>query len=190
MLPLWFTSVCLLESFVNVPVTVSTIHGSAIVKVLRAQYGFDLEGPGVAGTDELHRTNEGKAIGIVEIGLELCRVTDRAVPRSLHELLLPVNDGTTFAKEMLHMSMQPKENRDALIGLSWAFMELHEAMCTMAVDVLSSDSMSALQGIAKRERDGLMICLRETELDEERQASIKTGCDIGRANIMASFETS
>ncbi|KAK3072337.1 hypothetical protein LTS18_014656, partial [Coniosporium uncinatum] len=70
LLPLWFVSGCLLECFPNVPARVSDKSGCAIVRILRAQYGFPEDDDGVAGMDELHRTNKGKAIGLIELGLE------------------------------------------------------------------------------------------------------------------------
>lgn len=71
-LPLWFTSSTLLESLPSVPVHAADTFGSAIVCVLRAQTGFDIEGLGVAGMDEVRRTNDGQAIGIIELGFEMC----------------------------------------------------------------------------------------------------------------------
>lgn len=184
-LPMWFASSSLLESFVNVPVAVSTALGSAIVKILRAQYGFDIEGPGVAGTDESTRTNEGKAIGLVEIGLDICQIQNLGMPKTLHEVLELDNGEDEFAKDLLRLSMSPKVNDAFLIGLTWAFMELHEVMAQMAQDWLSQETITTLRGIAKRERDSLLTCLHETKLDSQYQSKIKMGCEVGRSRITA-----
>jgi hypothetical protein len=64
-LPLWFTSSTLLESLPSVPVRAADAFGSAIVRVLRAQTGFDIEGLGVAGMDEVRRTDDGQALRCV-----------------------------------------------------------------------------------------------------------------------------
>jgi len=187
-LPLWFASGCLLESFVNVPATVSTSVGAAIIKILRAQFGFDLEGPGVAGTDELRRTNEGKAIGLVEVGLEICQAQNLDMPKNLREILTLSDEEAEFARGLLELSMRPKANGGFLIGLTWAFMELHEVTARISTKRLSPATITALQGIAKRERDALMICLHETRLDEDYQTRIRIGCEAGRTRIMAILE--
>jgi phage terminase Nu1 subunit (DNA packaging protein) len=68
LLPLWFAHPCLLERFVCVPARTTSLAACAVVRLLRAQAGFDIEGPGVAGMDEVRRTDAG---GLVELGLEM-----------------------------------------------------------------------------------------------------------------------
>ncbi|KAA8625316.1 hypothetical protein PtrSN002B_007654 [Pyrenophora tritici-repentis] len=113
-LPLWFSSQSLLEGLPTVPVRAATPFGSAIIRVLRAQYGFSSEGLGVAGMDEVYRTDSGEAIGIVE-ALALGNTETVAV---------------SFSMWMLWASMRWKAHRDLLIGVSWAFMEAHAAIAT------------------------------------------------------------
>jgi hypothetical protein len=64
-----------------------TLLRSAITKILRAQYGYDLESDVVAGTDELSRINEGKAIDLIEIGLELHRTRFSTEPETIDDIL-------------------------------------------------------------------------------------------------------
>ncbi|KAF2685951.1 hypothetical protein K458DRAFT_387902 [Lentithecium fluviatile CBS 122367] len=64
-------SITLLEALPTVPVRASNPFGSAIVRVIRAQAGFDVEGLGVAGMNEVRRA-DGCVVGIVELGLDMC----------------------------------------------------------------------------------------------------------------------
>ncbi|XPS92728.1 hypothetical protein M3J09_002110 [Ascochyta lentis] len=178
LLPLWFTSPTLLESLPSVPVRAADDFGSAIVRVLRAQAGFDVEGLGVAGMDEVHRTGNGQASGIVELGLEICGRADICVPASLKDVVdLGDSESVAFSRWMVSLSMQWLAYRDALIGMSWAFMELHESIVRLQGEsaVLSPPSVRTLEGIARRERAGLEICKREILEVEQRKADFEKG---------------
>ncbi|KAJ9639550.1 hypothetical protein H2199_006585 [Coniosporium tulheliwenetii] len=160
-IPLWFAHPCLLENFVSVPAKVANSTGSAVVRVLRAQSGFENEGPGVAGMDEVRRPH---TVGLVELGLEMMQRAGLSAPRSLKEALEGRDD--RFAVEMLHASMKPIQNANFLIGLAWAFVQLHEALT--ASSLLSEASQEVLKQIARRERDGLRACLEVIEPDARR----------------------
>lgn len=80
LLPLWFTSPCVLESFVCIPAKTTTITAAAVTRLLRAQYGFAVEGPGVAGMDEARRID---SAGLVELGLEMIKRSGLPEPESL-----------------------------------------------------------------------------------------------------------
>lgn len=186
LLPLWFTSPTLLESLPSVPVRVADAFGSALVRVLRAQTGFGIEGLGVAGMDEVHRTGDGQSFGIVELGLEICRQADIRVPAQLKEAVALGNAETVlFSKWMLSLSMQWSTNRDLLIGMSWAFMELHEMIARLEVEkaIMSPGSAETLEGIARRERAGLEICKGEIMKTEHRVADFEKGLSIARRAI-------
>jgi hypothetical protein len=187
-LPLWFTSPTLLESLPSVPVRAADTTGSALVRVLRAQTGFDIEGLGVAGMDEVHRTDDGQAVGIVELGLEMCRRTGTYVPATLKEIVsLGSPDSVAFSEWMVSLSMRWLMHRDKLIGMSWAFMELHEIIAKLEGDkaMLSQTSAQTLEGIARRERTGLEICQKELMEDESRRADFQEGIAIARKAIRA-----
>ncbi|KAL1791833.1 hypothetical protein ACET3X_009584 [Alternaria dauci] len=116
-LPLWLTSPTLLETLPAVPVRAADEFGSAIVRVLRAQTGFSAEGPGVAGMDEVHRTDDGQAIGLVELGLEMCRRGGMRTPSSLKEAVAMGNDeSVSFSQWMIWMGMRWLTHRDLLVG--------------------------------------------------------------------------
>ncbi|KAG9197116.1 hypothetical protein G6514_002258 [Epicoccum nigrum] len=182
-LPFWFTSPTLLEALPSVPVRAANTSGSALVRVLRAQTGFDVEGQGVAGMDEVHRTNEGNSIGIVELGLEICTRAGINVPVSLNEAVALGNaESAAFCKWMVHFSMQWLAQQDMLIGMSWAFMELHEAVARLdeGQGLLSSTSARVLEDIARRERAGLQVCREEISVIEQRRADFERGLAIAR----------
>ncbi|KAK5009169.1 hypothetical protein LTR28_002345, partial [Elasticomyces elasticus] len=84
---------------------------------------FETEGPGVAGMDEVRRTD---AVGLVELGLEMVRNARLSEPKDLKEALEGRDEA--FAITMLHLAMRPMQNGPLLFGLSRAFVELHEAV--------------------------------------------------------------
>lgn len=185
-LPVWFTSPALLESLPSVPVRAADTFGSAIVRVLRAQTGFDMEGQGVAGMDEVHRTDNGKSFGIVELGLEICSRANIRAPEDLSEIVnLGSADTVAFARWMVGLSMQWLAQQDLLIGISWGFMELHEAVARLEGDqsLLSPFSVKILESIAQRERAGLSICKEEIEKSEQRRAVFEGGLAVARSAI-------
>jgi hypothetical protein len=188
LLPLWFTSCTLLESLPSVPVRASDDFGSALIRVLRAQTGFDIEGPGVAGMDEVRRTDDGQAIGIIELGFEMCQRMGLNKPKSTKEAV-QFGDPKyfAFAEWMVSMSMHWLTNRDMLIGMAWAFMEVHEMIAESRVDepLLSEAGQCILKDIAARERKGLEVCRKEIESDEVRDAEYRKGYDIVRQALEA-----
>jgi hypothetical protein len=189
-LPLWLTSPTLLEALPAVPVRAADEFGSAIVRVLRAQTGFSAEGPGVAGMDEVHRTDDGQAIGLVELGLELCRNGGMQTPSSLKEAVALGNDeSVSFSQWMIWMSMRWLAHRDLLVGMTWAFMEVHEALarCQGDIVLLSEASRRVLQEIAIRERKGLNVCREEIFQNPKRKEEFGKGLGIARQAIEACF---
>lgn len=78
--------------------------------------------------------------------------------------------------------MQWLAQQDVLIGMSWAFMELHEAIARLRNDqaLLSPSSAKMLEGIAQRERAGLSICKEEIDKSEERKADFERGLATAR----------
>lgn len=184
LIAVWFVSGCLLESFVSLPVRVSNVGGSAIVKILRAQYGYDVERDGVSGTDELCRTNEGKAIGLVEIGIDMYRKSFSTEPKNLAEVFTTASKAThTVGQGLIDLSMKPLEFRDTLVGMTWAFMELHEDMERIGEGLLSTVSLSALNGIALRERQNLIAYIENIHADKQRLLDFWQGCNFGRDTI-------
>jgi hypothetical protein len=177
-LPLWFTSSTLLEALPSVPVRAADAFGSAIVRVLRAQTGFDIEGLGVAGMDEVRRTDDGQAIGLIELGFEMCQRVGLSKPKSMGDAVsLGSADSVAFAEWTVWMGMRWLTHRDMLIGMAWAFMEMHEMIVESTFDhlVLSEEGLHVLKGIAERERSGLEVCKKEIEADEAGNAQFRTG---------------
>lgn len=180
LLPLWFTIPCLLESFVCIPFKTTTTIASSVIRVLRAQSGFDAEGPGVAGMDEVRRMD---SAGLVELGLEMIKRSGMAKPASLKEVLKTWP--SEFAIKMLHLSMRPMANAGSLLGLAWAFVSLHEAMASSPL--LSAAGQAALNQIVRRERVCLEICFGELKEDKIQSADFHRGCGLAMAEIGACF---
>lgn len=190
LLPLWFTSSTLLEALPSVPVRAADAFGSALIRVLRAQSGFDIEGHGVAGMDEVHRTVEGASVGIVELGLEICSRAGIQVPTDLKEVVsFGSEECIVLCRWMMSLSMHWQTQRDTLIGMSWAFMNLHEAVAKLSEHeaLLSPASVQALEAIAQRERTGLEICIKEIMESEQRKVEFERGLAVAERTISALF---
>lgn len=180
LLPLWFTHQCLLESFVNVPSKTTTVTASSIVKTLRAQYGFDVEGFCVAGMDEVRRSD---SAGLVELGLEMMQALKLKRPTSLKEVLEAYP--SDFAVQMLHLSMRPMENFGFLLGLAWAFIGLHELMATSPL--LLPARRAVLTQMVRRERDSLEVTFTNLKADERLLVDFSQGFEVGRREILKCF---
>lgn len=189
-LPLWFTSTTLLETLPSVPVRAANTFGSALVRVLRAQTGFDVEGQGVAGMDEVHRTDDGNSFGIVELGLEMCNRSGVNRPANLNDAVALGNaESVAFSEWVVSISMHWLAQQDMLIGMAWAFMEVHDAIAKLGEreSLLSPASAVTLEGIANRERAGLEICKREISESTQRRVDFDRGLDIARKAIRTSL---
>jgi hypothetical protein len=182
LLPLWFTHPCLLESFICIPTKTTTKTASSIIRLLRAQSGFGAECPGIAGMDEVRRT---ESIGLVEFGLEMAKRSGLREPTCPKDVL--VSWPSEFALSMLHLSMRPMENAALLLGLAWAFVGLHDAIAASPTMLLSAAHREVLRQMARRERGALQICLEELKEVEVRYADFCRGCNLGRAEIENSF---
>jgi hypothetical protein len=191
LLPLWFASQTLLESLPSLPVRAADTFGSAIVRVLRAQMGFDIDGAGVAGMDEVRRTDRGHASGIIELGLRLCRRAGLKEPENPRAVVaLGDADTVMFVEWMAWMGMRWLSYRDVLVGMAWAFMEIHEMVAGLDREcgLLDQSGMRILKDIARRERVELQVCRREIVADEVRNADFRKGVAVGRCAIEACFK--
>jgi hypothetical protein len=155
LIPLWFAHPVLLESFISVPARTATPLGCCILRFIRAQSGFGIETPGVAGIDESHRT----LLGLSEMGLELLRRQGLEEPGTLDEALeMWPSD---FACQMLQLSRHPISQTPTLLGLASAFVELHTFVAS--TNLLSATSREMLKLMAQRETRILGLCLRELQ---------------------------
>lgn len=180
LLPLWFINPCLLESFVCVPSKTTTAIASSVIRLLRAQSGFDLEGTGVAGMDEARRND---CIGLVELGLGMIQSPGLPKPANVKDVLEAWP--SEFALNMLQLSMRPMANLGLLLGLAWAFVGLHDAMTSSVL--FSAASQAVLTQIVRRERDCLKICFEEIKYDKPQCADFYQGYSLGRAEIATCF---
>ncbi|KAL8901685.1 MAG: hypothetical protein Q9207_005086 [Kuettlingeria erythrocarpa] len=180
---LWFAQSCVLEGLITIPFRTANPASSAIIRVLRAQYGFAPEGSGVAGMDEMRRTD---AIDLHSIGVEVTKNTGIPQPRGLQDALR--GEESVFAVSMLALSMRPIEHRDTLLGMAWAFMRLHEALATSAsTRLLTPQTKAALRDIARRELLGLQVFMDELKADQARRAHFGHGFNRVRREIEEIF---
>lgn len=179
--PLWFASPCLLETFVCIPSKTTTAVASSIVRLLRAQYGFDVEGPGVAGMDEVRRID---SAGLLELGLAMMKKDGLSEPASVKDVLEMMP--SEFALQMMELSMRPMANSGLLIGLAWAFAGLHDVMTSSKL--LTPTSQLVLSQIVRRERDCLEFCYKELKDDQKWCEDFHRGYEMGRVEIESCFD--
>ncbi|CAD0093576.1 unnamed protein product [Aureobasidium vineae] len=152
-LSLWFAHQGLLESFVTVPIMTCSESFSAIIKVLRVQYGFKTEQVNVAGMDEYLR---GDVIDLVGIGLHIMDRANLGNPSSLAEVM--ASRDASHAEVMLDLSMKPLDNANVLVGMATAFGDLKSGMVSSTHCNLLGPGMSiVLRRMVERERDGLNV---------------------------------
>jgi hypothetical protein len=181
LIPLWFAHASLLEGFVASPYRTITPSSSAIIQVLRAQYGFLAEGEGVAGTDEYNRSD---CIDLVGLGREMMARANMPSATCIKDVLEQTSDSSVL--ELLHLSMKPMEHKEALLGMAWAFVALHELIASPAYEgVLSRESTVALKEIAVREKAGLKVCLDEISRDEDSLEKFRNGFALAHEKIAA-----
>lgn len=176
LLPLWFTHPCLLESIPAVPWRTTTAIGCAVVRLLRAQYGFSSEAPIVAGIDESTRTD---SIDLVDIGRGIIKELGEPMPNDLHEVM--ESWPSDFAVTMLRLSAQPNQYLNVLLGLTQAFVHLHQAMSDSRY--LSEQHQKALKDIADREQQHLNICIDQIKRADSSFAEFVWGYGLGRGEI-------
>lgn len=182
LLPLWFTQCCLLESFVYAPARTSDGVGCAVVRLLRAQLGFDTEGTMVTGLDEPH-AEEGSGSGIVGMGLEMIQRASLPVPPDLKTLLecWPSN----FAEKMLQLASQPLKNFDFLVGIAMALLELQELVSEApGSTLLSFQSRNSLHVLVRRQYHCLQDCQQHIFADEKRFTEYSRGYAIGSQEMI------
>ncbi|ROV93397.1 hypothetical protein VMCG_08397 [Cytospora schulzeri] len=205
LLPLWFAHASLLEGFVSTPIRTCDTNGSAVIRILRAQRGFAVEDEGVAGMDEMRRAD---SMGLVGLGLDLARNANLDPPRHLADVLplgpsrshhladldplgqdaLRTDEIGDFALDMLHWSMRPVQHKSALMGMSWAFLGLHEYVAAQEdCGLMSKPAREALGEIARREREALGVCKRELATDLEQASEFEAAAELAWTKIAQCF---
>ncbi|EWC47538.1 hypothetical protein DRE_00506 [Drechslerella stenobrocha 248] len=180
--PLWFAHPCLLEDFVCIPAKTTSPISCSILKILRAQSGFGAEDAIVAGMDEVRRNNN---IGLVDLGLEMVRRSGFSEPTCLRDVLNTWK--SDFALFMLHLCKRPTENVGLLLGLTMAFVDLHNTI-SLSSTLLSEDSQHLLGVMVDRERRNIDICLEVLQTTPPHFLDFCRGYHLGRAEIDRCFD--
>ena len=163
LLPLWFSQCSLLESFVYAPGRTADLMGCAVVRLLRAQLGFEVEHTVVTGIDESHTLNDN---GIVGIGLEMMQRASLPIPPDLSTLL--AQWPSEFAEKMLQLSSEPLQNFGLLLGIFSALLELQGLIAEDPnVGLLSPESYVHLQLLFRRQYHYLQECQQHISTDEK-----------------------
>ncbi|KFY33215.1 hypothetical protein V494_07825 [Pseudogymnoascus sp. VKM F-4513 (FW-928)] len=186
LLPLWISHPCLLQTLVSVPIRTKNSFACTVVKILRAQGGFDIERECPAGMDEVQRDN---SFGLAGIGLNMMvqqKLSPTALP-SLKEILKIFP--SDFAVQMLHVSMRPMAYKGMLIGMATAFAKMHSVLSKSQSGLLSIQDQDILQRIAHRELEGLELCWRELENDEKAYADCCGGYVWAASEIKKCFQS-
>ncbi|PMD21341.1 hypothetical protein NA56DRAFT_720357 [Hyaloscypha hepaticicola] len=184
-LPLWLTHPCLLQGFVSVPFRTKSKLACTIIKILRAQGGFDIEQECVAGMCEVRRPD---SLGLTEIGMTIMAqngISRAALPSLKHVLhVWP----SKFAIHMLHLSMRPLEYKGSLIGMATAFAKMHSEIAKSRLPLLSAQDQDTLQKVAVRELEGLDLCWKEIKPDEKLYPECCKGYLVARHEIEKCFQ--
>ncbi len=185
-LPLWLTHPCLLQGFVSVPFRTKSQLACTIIKILRAQGGFDIEQECVAGMCEVRRLD---SLGLTEIGMNMMAqygISRTALPSLKHVLhAWP----SKFAIHMLHLSMRPLQYKGSLIGMATAFAKMHTEIAKSWSPLLSAQDKDTLQKVAVRELEGLELCWKEVKSDEKLYAECCNGYLVAKNEIEKSFQS-
>ncbi|KFX92491.1 hypothetical protein V490_05358 [Pseudogymnoascus sp. VKM F-3557] len=184
-LPLWMSHPCLLQTFVSIPIRTKNEFACTIVKILRAQGGFDIERECPAGMDEVQRIH---SLGLAGIGINIM-MQQGLSPTTLPSLKAVLEKfPSDFAVHMLHISMRPLAFKGKLIGMATAFAKMHSALSTSQFDLLSVQDQDILQRIALRELQGLALCWEELEHDEKAYSDCCEGYVWATGEIKRCFQ--
>jgi hypothetical protein len=120
----------------------------------------------------------------------MCQQATLSKPKNMRDAVAVGNaDSISFAEWMVWIGMRWLTYGDLLVGMAWAFMELHETVAEVNGEsaLMDEASRQTLKGIASRERNGLEVCKREIETDEKRNTEFRRGVATARRAIQACF---
>ncbi|KAK2766746.1 hypothetical protein FQN54_006060 [Arachnomyces sp. PD_36] len=179
LLPLWFTQCCLLESFLYAPGRTSDKMGCAVVRFVRAQFGFETEDSVVPAADQPYTTGDG---GIVDFGMEMIRQASLPTPQNLRDLLSLWP--SEFATTMLKLASTPIRNFGVLLGMSMAFLELQEMVSESSnPGLLCPKSSERLASLVRKQYQCLQACLQEIPAGDARRGDVQRGFGMAKAEI-------
>jgi hypothetical protein len=164
LLPIWFAQTALLEGTITVPIRTCNVGISALLRVVRAQRGFQNTGtPGssCAGMDELRRVGQNNSL--YDLGQVLMSTAGLAKCGDLKEIFALLPEDCSAAKSMLHMSMRPLQYEAALVGMSFAFTCLHQTLASAEHELFSATERKRLENIAEQEFQGLRVWMGQVD---------------------------
>jgi hypothetical protein len=184
---IWFSHFCLLEKFVALPSRNGNELGSLVLRILRAQYGFE----NISSDGDAHKTGSIVDINdhgdhIFDLGFQMLEFHDLSYETSLPELLTLHTCGD-LPDVMSSVSAAPIKCEGLLLGMAAACIGLHRAIA--ASSILDSSSKLKLQRVADIEQIELESAM--LMLDEDSRREFASGFGFVRAQLCALFtETS
>lgn len=182
-IPLWFGHVALLEGFVNTPSQTSSPLYACVIRLLRAQAGFEMESDIVAGMDEFKRPYR---TSLADIGLLLFATYDNwGSGANFMEILQFISKrqkspvALQIAEPLLVVSAHHESNTGLLLGLAAAFMQLKDMVKPLYY--IHDDMRSVLGQIMVRETSCIEECagiLKES--DPEQYKLMGAGLKLGQ----------
>lgn len=184
LLPLWFMHPCILEQIVMSPYRTTTRLGSLILQLLRAETGYKVETPGVAGMDE--QRESGHLPSLTALGVQIVLKNGLREPLCLGDVLRSDNQNSAaaieFAYTVLGWAARPVSNGPFLIGLARAFLDL-EAWVYRDESLLDKEGREALRNIIRRKEICFKGILSELEGKHDQVSMLITGYEFGRVQI-------
>ena len=185
LLPIWFAHSSLFESMVSVPWTVADPTGCAIVRLLRAQYGFPREPVGVYGVDEMSRAD---TVDLVSIGLELTLAANPGMtPLPADMAAVLAHWPSRFAEDMLAAATRPRRLQWQLLGMACAFVQLHGVLAASPNSLLSEQTRAALDVMRRREEESLAVCRASLRPGSLACRDFEEGCLLAVREIESCF---
>lgn len=158
---MWFAHFRLLEGFLAIPSKNGDALGGLILRILRAQYGFDELQYSVTGNVKIGSDDHSSAseASFFDMGMQI--LAHHGVPASvgsLDELLSLYPAAGELPKVMMQLATAPNTCKAILLGMAAAFVPLRRAVA--ASSILDDAMRPLLARMADFEEEQLAECLR------------------------------
>ncbi|KAG0644974.1 O-methyltransferase asqD [Hyphodiscus hymeniophilus] len=187
-LPLWFSHPCLLRGFISVPFKTKTNFACTIIKILRAQGGFDIEQECVAGMGEVRRPN---SLGLAGIGMNM--MVQQGV--SLDELIRQLAGRSRVEDDDCgHQFLLPERSGPEMSSISFSLRidELATNLTTLVKEITSREDDSARKKLLDIVKEQAMILESPVEfiwriaMEPHQHASLRTAIEMKLTDLVVS----
>lgn len=169
LMPVWFTSISLLERFPLSPSRFASPLGMTVLRLVRSQLGFGdlhLEEDICAGTDDIGLESAQEIKGLWELGEEVSQ-RSASLARFMRECENPAI--VEFCNTLLALHNRPYANSALLLGISLAFARGLHGSEAVQQSMHGSDA-TILARIAEEEETAIMqyVSSRRCEADSDK----------------------